>query len=449
LSLLDLLLLILFLLGGLFLKTTSSCLQLLQRRRSREQVHAVEPLAFYRRYQALFFRSNQFEALVFCIAAVKHFTRFAYGVVTVFFILSLLGPGGYLSEVRFPFENDSPIFWGVMIGFGLVLLSLIASDLVPRVWAHRNADRALRAVASGTTLFLLIASPLTYPLLALTRRAFAADLTLPPEPVAHVTEKIMEMIQEAGALTKSEQDEKRLLEAAVKMRDRIVREVMVPRIDLFALPAATPIGEAAGLLIEEGYSRIPIYRDSIDTMVGLLLYKDVLKVYRDCADKGITQPLEMPIETLAKPLLFTPENSRLSHLLREFRDKQTHLAVVVDEYGGTEGVVTIEDCLEQIVGEIGDEFDLEEEEEFERMPDGSWIVDGRMGLLSIEEKCSIQIPHEADYDSIGGYLFHCAGEIPSKGFRVQHDDFDLEVVLSDDRRVERVRITPHTREEED
>lgn len=444
-SVVDLILLLFFLLGGLFLKTTSSSLQFLQRRRSREQVRAVEPLAVYRRFQGLFFRSQELEALLFCVTAVKHFTRFSYAVASVFFILSLLAPTGFLAGVYFPLQDDSPLFWALLIGLGLVLISLIVSDFIPRVSANRDADRALKRSAPGATLFLLIASPITYPLLAITRNLFAIDLSTSPEPVAQVTEKIMEMIQEAGARTDSEADEKRLLEAAVRMRDRIVREVMIPRVDLFALPASLSIRDATALLTEEGYSRVPIYRDSIDTMVGLLLFKEVLRVYLECAEKGTTQPLEMPVETLAKPLLFTPENSRLSHLLREFRDKQTHLAVVVDEYGGTEGVITIEDCLEQIVGEIGDEFDVEEEEEFELQSDGSWIVDGRMSLLDIEEKCDIVIPHEADYDSIGGYLFHCAGEIPSKGFQVQQNAFDLEVIASDDRRVERVRITPHTR----
>ena len=131
----------------------------------------------------------------------------------------------------------------------------------------------------------------------------------------------------------------------------------------------------------------------------------------------------------------------LQYLLQEFRKKQVHMAIVVDEYGGTEGIVTIEDILEQIVGEIADEYD-EDEEMFFAQNDGSWIVDARMNILDAEEQLGILVPQDGDYDTIGGYIYHRAGTIPSKGFVIKHDDFELEVLRSSERCVEKVRITP-------
>lgn len=126
-----------------------------------------------------------------------------------------------------------------------------------------------------------------------------------------------------------------------------------------------------------------------------------------------------------------------------------HLAIVVDEYGGTEGVVTIEDLLEQIVGEIADEYDEDEEELFVAQAGGGWIVDARMNLLDAEEQLGIKFPQEGEYDTIGGYIYHCTGTIPSRGFVIQHDDFEIRVIKSNDRCVEKVRIEPRATLEDD
>ena len=153
--------------------------------------------------------------------------------------------------------------------------------------------------------------------------------------------------------------------------------------------------------------------------------------------------LDTPIEKIAKPILYTPETKKISSLLQEFRSKQIHLAIVVDEYGGTEGIVTIEDILEELVGEIADEYDIAEEVLFTPLPDGGWIVDAKMSIIDIEEELGVKIPQGPEYDTIGGYIFHRAGAIPLKGWRIHHDEFDLEVLSSSERSIEKIRITPH------
>jgi putative hemolysin len=149
------------------------------------------------------------------------------------------------------------------------------------------------------------------------------------------------------------------------------------------------------------------------------------------------------IESLIKPVVFTPETKKISVLLQEFRNKKNHLAIVVDEYGGTEGIVTIEDILEELVGEIEDEYDIQQADLISSLASGGWIIDAKMGIIDIEEEIGIQIPPGPEYDTIGGYVFHKAGSIPTKGWKVHLDEFDLEVLSSDERSINKIKITPH------
>lgn len=262
------------------------------------------------------------------------------------------------------------------------------------------------------------------------------------EESAQAKQEIIDIIEETRFTPDINRHDKVLIESVLAFRERIAREVMVPRVDVFSLSAETSIKEAANLLAAEGYSRTPIYRNTVDNIVGVLMYKDILTKFRESDQKGNDPSiLEAPIETILKNVLYTPETKKISNLLQEFRKKQVHLAIVVDEYGGTEGIVTIEDILEQIVGDIEDEYD-EEEELYFLQPDGSWIVDARMNVLDAQEQFGLNIPQEGEYDTIGGYVFACAGAIPSKGFVIHQDDFEIEIIKSNERMVEKIRIRP-------
>ncbi|HKY99623.1 MAG TPA: hemolysin family protein, partial [Rhabdochlamydiaceae bacterium] len=199
--------------------------------------------------------------------------------------------------------------------------------------------------------------------------------------------------------------------------------------------------DAAQSFLQEDYSRIPVYKENVDIIIGVLIYKDILKILASASSQKY---LDTPIEQFVKPVLYTPETKKISQLLQEFRSKQIHLAIVVDEYGGTEGIVTIEDILEELVGEIADEYDVGEEELFTALPTGGWIVDAKMNIIDIENKLGVKIPSGPEYDTIGGYIFHRAGSIPSKGWKIHHDEFDLEVLSSSERAVDKIRITPHS-----
>jgi CBS domain containing-hemolysin-like protein len=244
------------------------------------------------------------------------------------------------------------------------------------------------------------------------------------------------MIRESELQHHLDPTDQKLISSFVNFKERVAKEIMVPRVDVFSLSDDTPIIEAAHLFATEGYSRIPLYKETLDQITGVALYKDLLKCYATGSD------LSAPLQTIAKPVLYAPENKKVAHLLQEFRSKQIHMAIIVDEYGGTEGIVTIEDILEELVGEIEDEYDTEETKDFWELPEGGWVVDAKMTLLDIESQLGVRIPPNPEYETIGGYVFHCAGTIPSKGWRLSHDEFDLEVLTSNERSLKKIKIIP-------
>jgi CBS domain containing-hemolysin-like protein len=189
-----------------------------------------------------------------------------------------------------------------------------------------------------------------------------------------------------------------------------------------------------------------VYKNTLDNINGVLLYKDLLNVYLQQHDPSILKTTS--IESLIKPVVYAPETKKISILLQEMKAKQIHMAIVVDEYGGTEGIVTIEDILEELVGEIADEYDdLQEEVLFKPHPQGGWIVDAKMNIVDIEKEMTILIPQSPEYDTLGGYIFHRAGAIPTKGWKIHHENFDLEILKTSDRSVEKVRIVSLQTEE--
>jgi len=253
--------------------------------------------------------------------------------------------------------------------------------------------------------------------------------------------EIIELIVEAKP-SALDSHGKKLIEAVLSFKDRTAKEIMVPKTDLFSLPAEMSIKEAAKILHSQGFSRTPVYESSLDNIVGILMYKDLLSKYMEYerSEPG-NKILEAPIRSIQKSPFYAPETKKISSLLQDFRKKQMHLAIIVDEYGSTEGIVTIEDILEEIVGDISDEYD-EEEKLYRPHGSHSWIVDAKMNILDIEEKLGISIPQEANYGTLSGFIYQKAGKIPLKGFIIHQDDFEIEVLSSTEKAVEKVKITP-------
>lgn len=419
-----------FLLWAFFLTTITHSLTRLGEIRSSEILRKYPGRFFYAPIHKALFKVSQFELLIFASTLGENIARLGY---VAFAALGL---------IRLPFQSWTPIVVALLL---LLFLVLLIGDFFPRLWAIWNPEQALSISLPFASFFLYISLPISFLFLKLAEivtRARREEKWI--DSLEEMKEAIVQIVQEADIDGKLNAFDKKLIGSVVKFKDRIVREVMVPRVDLFCLPAEISIRDAAKALILEGYSRTPVYRETIDNIIGVLMFKDILQLYMDCLEgKKESSLLNMSIETIAKSVFYTPETKKAAQLLQEFRSKQMHMAIVVDEYGGTEGVVTMEDILEEIVGDISDEYDIDEEVLFSTQPGGgSWIVDARMSILDAEETFDIHIPQEGEYDTIGGYIFHKIGSIPQKGLRIHHEDFDLEILSSSDRSVEKVRITP-------
>ncbi len=383
-------------------------------------------------------KENSAEALLFHLVCAQYILGILY---ILFYAATVLGSIPIpLYVLSYAWTNGLELFRAVSSFLLLISTYFVFTDLFPRTWAYYSAPSLLRFTYRPTMLILFLLSPLLIPICIIIRwMSPHATFSSFGEPGAHV----IDLIRGIKPSEEWSEADRRVLQSVLHFRDRIAREIMRPRVELFCLPEEITVQQAAQLLQREGYSRVPVYKDTVDTIVGVLFYKDVLANYITATQSEGNQEelLSMPIKKLVKKVFYCPETKKIASLLQEFRKRQTHIAVIVDEYGGTSGLVTIEDILEEIVGEIADEYDVEETL-FKPTVDEGWIIDARMNLLDIEEELGIIIPQEEDYDTLAGYVFYRVGSIPQAGLILHHDRFELEVLKSNDRMVEEVSIRP-------
>jgi CBS domain containing-hemolysin-like protein len=249
------------------------------------------------------------------------------------------------------------------------------------------------------------------------------------------TEELKILVERGGEQGILEAEEEQMIHAVIELGDQRIHEVMVPRIAMVTLPATATLDAAIDTVIEGGHSRIPVYEDTVDEIVGILYAKDLLPFL-----KG--EATERPsLRSILRTPVFVPESMSVDDLLHEFQRRKVHLAIVLDEYGGTAGVVTIEDLLEEIVGEIQDEYD-EEEPMIVQLTDDEARVDGRAAVDDLEElfDTSLGLEDEDEYDTIGGLIYHRIGGVPKPGDRVEVDGLTLTVETTDGRRVGKVLV---------
>jgi len=248
-------------------------------------------------------------------------------------------------------------------------------------------------------------------------------------------ESIIDTVQETGIL---DEDENEMIHRIFEMKDIVVREIMVPRPDIRALEVESPVEDVAKLVVDAGHSRLPVYEGTIDKVVGVVYAKDLLRYWVNKGSKiKLTDVMRQP--------LFVPETKIISELLKEMKVERVHIATVIDEYGGTSGLVTIEDILEEIVGDIQDEYDLEEEEFIEE-GEGRYLVDARMDMDELSEKLGLEIAKE-DFDTLGGFLLNMVNNIPAVNERIDYGDISFTIIEADERRILRVEILVNREEE--
>ncbi|MCI0706478.1 MAG: hemolysin family protein [Ignavibacteriae bacterium] len=248
---------------------------------------------------------------------------------------------------------------------------------------------------------------------------------------AHLSEDELKQVLEAGshsgALDKTEHE---LIKSIFEFSDTTVKEIMVPRPDIVALDIMMPHGQLIRTVIDQGYSRLPVYKGTIDHIVGIVYSKDLLSL--------IEHPGVIVLHDLIRPAYFVPESKKISQLLREFQQQKIHLGIVIDEFGGTEGLVTVEDIVEEIVGEIHDEYD-EVHRASETASDGSVIVDANMSIYDFNEQFKANVPDAADYETLAGFLQKITGRLPELSEEIQQGDMIFTVTSKRGRRLKQIR----------
>jgi putative hemolysin len=325
----------------------------------------------------------------------------------------------------------------------LSLFTIVFGELVPKSLALAHPEAFSLALARPVDVIGRIFRPLVAFLTLATRsiaRLLGADVTTEARITAEELLLIVERGGEQGIL---EAEEEQMINAVIELGDRRLHEVMVPRIAMVSLPVTATFDEALEKIIEEGHSRIPVYETSNDEIVGILYAKDLLPFLKSTVD----QP--PGLRTLLRTPVFVPESMSIDDLLHEFQRRKVHIAIVLDEYGGTAGLVTIEDLLEEIVGEIQDEYD-EEEPLVELLDEDHARVDGRASVEDLLEIWDIRVPleDEDEYDTVGGLVYHRIGGVPKPGDEIRVDGLRLTVETTDGRRVGKVLVV-HERSVED
>ena len=314
----------------------------------------------------------------------------------------------------------------------MTLAIFIFAEVTPKTFTVQKTDRASLMVARPIFFLGTVLKPLGTVLISI---ANAAMLVLPgkgiPKGPFVTEEEIRHMVDEAEAEAEIEEDERELIHSVFEFGDTVVREVMVPRPDMVTLPSHASLSEALRVVIEHGYSRIPLYEGDNDNIVGVLYAKDLMNRMNE-SDR------DAKVSTLARSPTFVPETKKVSELLREMQNQRVHMAIVVDEYGGTAGLVTIEDLIEEIVGEIVDEYD-KEEPLVEPIDDNTIRVDAKMQIDEVNELLDADLPHE-EWDTVGGLVFGLTGRVPSPGEKVRYDSIEFTTERVTGRRIKKVVI---------
>ena len=286
-------------------------------------------------------------------------------------------------------------------------------------WTITGLTRSLRPVSSLLNAFA----------------RFAGDDEPVTEESIFLTDDGLRLLMHVREQEDQLQDSEREMMASIlELEETIAREAMVPRIDMVALEVETDFATALAVINEAGHSRIPVYEGNIDRILGFLYAKDLLRCYQE----GTT---DQPIRALLRPAYFVPVTKKLNALFSEMQKQRSHVALVVDEYGGTAGLITIEDILEEIVGDIQDEYDADEDEYVQPLAGHGYLLNARIDVDTLAALLDIELPDE-NADTLGGMLYGLLGRVPQQGESVTYDGWRFSVVLLDGRRIEQVRVEP-------
>jgi putative hemolysin len=362
------------------------------------------------------------------------------GIIFSLIISSVLGgvlgfqilvPALEASSSRWVIETSNWIALGVIVTL-LGSLVVVFGELVPKSLALRSAEAVALKVARPMRFFSFF---FHYPASVL---AFSSNLVLRPFKdetsftESRISEEEFKLMLDEGAKTGViDKTEQRLIKSIFEFTDTAAKEVMIPRPDVVALNLMMPRDAIVRIVLEEGYSRLPVYRDTIDQIVGIVYTKDLLGLleYRNV----------IILQDIIRPAHIVPESVKISHLMQELQATKQHMAIVIDEFGGTAGIITMEDILEEIVGEIHDEYD-EELREVESVADGSYLINGRFSISDLNERFHIEIPETDEYDTVSGFLCKLTGRIPDLHEEIPYRHLVFSIIKKSQRRIRQVKV---------
>ncbi|HEV2760688.1 MAG TPA: hemolysin family protein [Acidimicrobiales bacterium] len=380
------------------------------------------------RIKALTLAEEQRRGATTLLRLVEHPERFLNPVLLLVLLCHLVAATliGVVAERLF-----GPVGVAVATAFEVVVVFVLAESL-PKTFAVQHPERAALFTAP------IVSAIVGFPPIRLLARGLIGltNMIIPGKGLKegpYISEQ--ELLALADAAVEEdviEREERQLIHSIIEFGDTVVREVMIPRPDMVAIEARASVNDAMEVVMAAGYSRIPVYEQGIDDINGLLYAKDLMRAVRD--KRGDVQ-----VRELSRKANFVPETKRVAELLPEMQKQKTHMAIVVDEHGGTAGLVTLEDLIEELVGEIVDEYDVEEPP-IEPLPGGDVRVNARMPIDELNDLLEAEFP-EGDYDTVGGLVYFLLGHVPAEGETVDYDGRRLRAERVQGRRIGRVRIS--------
>jgi len=359
--------------------------------------------------------------------------------------LAIIAASAYATEITIGLSGGSKR-WVPVTSAAMIAFLLVFCEVTPKTYSVRRSEAVALLIAPVLSLLHRIMNPVGRILHAVAiwiiRRLLVP--VIGGEVLAgyrmYSDEEMIELVSEGQANGDIEQEEKEMIAGVIEFADKVAREVMTPRTDMVCVPADASLVDAARVSEESGYSRLPVYEDNVDHIIGIVYAKDMVSALatggRDLSAAQIAR----------KPAPVVPESKKVGEVLHLMQRKRLHMAVVIDEYGGTAGLVTIEDLLEEIFGEIRDEHDVEAEP-VRPIDEGTVVVDGRVSVDAINEHFGVTLP-EGEFDSVGGFILDQLGRLPITGERVQWGNLQFMVEVVADNRIQQVRVERSPREVE-
>ena len=372
--------------------------------------------------------ASRTEALVEVIANPGPF------MTSVALLYLLAVAGSTLVAFSFARQFIADGVWQVVALLGAAVLGFMAQTLA-RTIAMLRPERVSVTLYRPLSLVSILTRPAVQPWYVLSDLIARRALGVSEETRVTTTEEDLRVLVDAVEETEAlEADEREMIASIFEMSDRDVSEIMIPRVDIVAADGATTIVDTVDLLVRTGHSRIPIYENDLDHVLGLVHL-------RDLAAALLAEKRDHPVASIVRPMHVIPETKKIDELLHDFQKENIQMALVVDEYGGTEGVVTIEDLVEEIVGEIRDEYDVVEEL-IERLSDREAIMDARVSIHDANEALGIDLD-DRDFDTIGGLVYGQLEKVPSPGDVVEVEHVTIRVLATKGRRIQRVHVAVH------